>query len=165
MVVCDGPKKADVNGQVRFSGFYSCPYCRVQGRVPAKEAGQKSCGVRFPDLSHRLPSAPRTEQGNLDDAMEYLRNLQNWQEGQPAPKPVCGIKGVPLYRCLKHFDGVDSFPSDSLHTVLLGLGKKVARTLVGNVTDVNSLRHHNKLFGNFIASIVRFADGSLFGLE
>ncbi len=149
----DALEKAEILGHVKHGGFYSCFFCLIKGhsgstkqvteennkkkttKKPVKRLNRK---VKFGDLYHKRPWPLRSEKQRLRFASIYERNLDRWKNRQgrmKKPGPYKGVKGVPLYKNLDHFDGLWCYVIDLLHTLYEGVGKRALGKLLGAKTN------------------------------
>lgn len=82
----------------------------------------------YDELHHENPSTCRTEEHRLACAQEVWDKIQETGELWE----LFGIRGFPILQNLPHFDASFSVVTDTLHVVLLGIGKDVVKILLDN---------------------------------
>jgi len=141
-VISDAPEKAELLNQ-KGSGFYSCPYCLIEGETLTVEKNEevfdpnnvmrktkgktKVGGVRFPSFRNYKwrDSKKRMEVGRKVARRRVTKSDPDYE--------IKGIKGLPVVRNLPLFQETDGHVSDSLHLIAEGVLKDIMNTMMYGV--------------------------------
>ena len=136
-VVClsghfDTPAKDDFIKKVHHNGNYGCSYCEEKGTTAKSGKGH----------THVYPYNSSTETG-FSKARNKESIRVNAVHAMSTGKPVNGIKETCAFSNLEHFDVVNGVGVDYMHTVCLGVMKRLLTTWfrTGNKADPYYIGH------------------------
>ena len=110
----DTPAKDDFLHKVHHNGFYGCSFCEDKGKSVKSGKG----------YTHVYPYNAETATG-FSQARSCESVKCNAANAILTGKPVCGIKKLCPFSELKYFDIVKSISVDYMHTVCLGVMKRL----------------------------------------
>lgn len=127
---CDAPARALVQNFMQFNGKFGCGFCEHKGKHVEK--GRGFC--RIYDYNENVVVPVRT----LKSTMSYA------EQSITKHTSVNGVKGPSeLLRLYPHFNIIDSFVPDYMHSVLLGVTRHIANLLLGKSKEIYSLSKSN----------------------
>lgn len=107
---CDLPAKVDVQGMISYNGYNSCGYCLHPG-ISVKQNGSSTSVVRYIKRKQNEKSRTHTQMLNT---YERLKSTS-----------ISGVQKISCLVALEDFDLIDGFCLDYMHSVLLGVVKKL----------------------------------------
>ena len=103
-ICADKPAKSGLTNTVQYNGMFGCPYCKNPGKSLERRWVYSQTGTM-----------------TLKTSIGYNQN----QNSASAQNPFLGIKGPSLFESLACVEHYKSFVIDYMHSVILGVGKKI----------------------------------------
>lgn len=130
----DTPAKDDFLQKVHHNGNFGCSFCEEQGQSTAAGKGHTHV-YPYNSSSNAGFSTPRTHANMVDNAIVAIRQK----------KPSVGIKNKCVFSNLKYFDLVNSVSVDYMHTVCLGVVKRLLSLWFGQEHKSKSFYIGNRI--------------------
>ena len=116
---CDLPARAIITNTIQYNGAFCCVKCLQRGQTA--KTGEKGSTHVFSFNSDDPKGLTRTEESVLENSKDALQLRKNGSKQQH----VNGIKGRSWFMSLSCFHLVDGIAIDYMHSILLGIQKKL----------------------------------------
>jgi hypothetical protein len=132
-----------------YNSDYGCSFCEIETASRGKGQGP---GKIYPfNASSAQPVLRTTER-----VLRYARVLfgesraEREAQGIPHPSHIKGVKGFPPLGLLTHFDVINSFSPDYLHSCLIGVVKRWTKHILASTEHSRKNKYYVGLMSNVL---------------